>query len=466
VTPPNGETTDEDPSNRKQNEVVHYRHWLVDRVKGIRRPIDGKYDRPDPYPPSSLCLPSCIILWCPFLLEENCVCTSMGQRGRCDFSWSRNAMMKYALFLNTMCLLTGIFTCLAILDSSFDMLQLASLGEIRLTPEPAFYTSLDIIFKLGLSAITMENPSTGLQEVIRYDEFCDQVDSPSLFGTFLIQLAEKTCVYCEDTRPHMVISLLVAVITIIPSMIAQCTRLYETTDLNCGKCWSVILGVISVAGFFFSWYRFYYRCLPWTFITEGTVGYDRFGQLAEPDSIQEAVIVTFEWKVGYGLVCLYSAFLLKVLSCLSDYCTTTPLLTRNRYEQKVYESKVQKMLNPIPPPPPHSRPTGAVDNDPECARDNSFSEGDDDDDDIDARNVLRVGGQQQKQQRPQPPPPTPPLPPNKNNFIDDNDDDDDNDLDDYLDDDDDDDDDEYEFSYGAADSYGSSSSYNMAMDRR
>ena len=432
-----GEKTEEDASNGKQNETVHYRQWLVDRVKGIRRPVEGKYDRPDPYPPSVVCLPSFIILWCPFLLEENCVCTGMGEKGRCDFSWSRNAMMKYALFLNTICLFTGIFACLSIMDSSFDVLQLASMGEIRLTPKPAFYTSLDIILKIGLSAITMENPSTGVKDVIRYDEFCDAVDSPSLFGTFLIPLAEKTCGHCEDNRPLMVIGLLVAVVTIIPSMIAQCTRLYETTDLNCGKSWSVFLGLVSVAGYFLTWYRFYYRCLPWTFITDGTVGYDRFGQLAEPDSIQEAVIVTFEWKVGYGMVVLYSAFLLKSLSFLSDYCTKTPLLTRNRYEQKVYESKVQKMLNPS-----SAAPTTRPDMDPEYARDGSFSEGDDDIDEMDDRRWV------EQQRRP------PPTPQNLRPQSQHSDDDSDDDVDD----------DDYEFSYGAADSYGSSN-HIMAMDR-
>jgi hypothetical protein len=240
--------------------------------------------------------------------------------------------------------------------------------EIELEPDPSTFSAFAIQLYVGLSAMAIDNPSTGVQEVVRFDQFCTLVDTRSGLEAFIKSPVEENCHNCENVRPQMVIGLIVAITCLIPSMISQCTRLYETTDINCTKCWALLLELVSLAGIILTWYQFSYGCLRGTFI-DGQEGYTRDGQVAEPDSISEALRVDFDWRSGYAMICLYATFGLKLVSSLCDCCLPTPIITRNTYEQKVYESKTQN---------------GGV-HDPELGdhqdRDNSFSEDDDDNDD-------------------------------------------------------------------------------------
>lgn len=362
-------SADENSSEERSKFVnVRYRQWLYDRIDGIPRPLEGRHDHLDPYPPSFLCLPFSIIKCCPYLLEENYVCTLLGRMGCCRAPWARNAVMQYSLLLNVFCLLTGVYACLAIADSNYDLLQIAPMAEIGLVPVPESFFAYALEIKVGLAAMTMNNPNTGVQEVIRFDQFCDLINVQNGLENYFQSPEDETCRNCESVRIQMVIGLLVAVSCLIPSIFSQCTRLFDTTDVNCSKCWALFLELLSLAGFVLAWYQFTYGCLKTTFY-EGEVGYTRSGQVTEIDSLNEVVRVDFDWGAGYAIICLYSAFGLKVISFLCDCCLPTPIITRNTYEQKVYEVKVLGQVR--------ITETGMGD------RDESFSEGDDENGDED-----------------------------------------------------------------------------------
>ncbi len=322
---------------------IRYRRWLNDRIHGIPRPLTGKYDRPDAYPPSVLCLPTTMILCFPWLWEENCICTLVGRLGLCsgDESWARNAVMRYAVFLNWIGLCLGIFTCLSITDSSFELLEYASLATAELTSFPDNVFAVPVTLHLGLSAMAVDNPNTGLQEVVRYDQFCD------ILGNGLQQYIQEpwneTCGQCEDVRIQTVVGLIVAVVCFLPSMVVNCTRMYRTTDLNCQKVWATFLSSLSLAGFVLMYYQFTYNCWKDVFNDE-EIPYTQSGEITEKDSLSEFVRVDFQWTVGYGMVTLYAAFGLKVVDFVCNCCIPTPAITRNTYEQKIYETTVQELV--------------------------------------------------------------------------------------------------------------------------
>jgi len=326
--------------------------------------------------------------------------------------------MKYCFFLNIICLFTGILACQGISDSSLDLIDRGAMAKIILKPTPDFFTEFDVEIYIGLSAAATKNPSAVGGDVIPFDQFCKVIEAgrtttttpntnttipntnmtiPNTnvtmvntttttsssnnttagsrtgrgFETLLQNPVETNCQKCETVRPQMVSGLLVAVVFLIPSMLAQCTRLYETTDLNCCKCWAIWMELISLAGFVLTWVQFYYGCFKPSFIISDTVGYTRDGYVSEPDSLEEAVIVSLQWSVGNAMIFLFTAFGLKFISLVCHICLPTPTLTRNSYEQKLYESKTT---------------WSSTDDDPEggggddgAGRDKSFSEGDDED---------------------------------------------------------------------------------------
>lgn len=266
---------DEEEQKDEKKPVVHYRQWLYDRVDGIRRPSEGQYDKPDPYPPHFLCLPPTILRYCPFLLEENSYCVALGKKGCCaaDEAWARNAVMKYSLFLNFIGMLLMVCVSLSMCTSDFTLLQYASLSKAEVTPKPENLFEFPITIYLGMRAAAFENPNTGVQQIIPYDEFCslvepppvdDDTNTPSNSGVdtiennidfraiglfqYLEPPAYENCGECEDAMPIMVIGLLTALVFVIPSMGINFARMYLATDVNCQKGWGMIVSILSVVG--------------------------------------------------------------------------------------------------------------------------------------------------------------------------------------------------------------------------
>jgi hypothetical protein len=363
------DNNDDDDETNKKFVNVRYRQWLIDRIHGVRRPREGKYDVPDPYPPSCLCLPPSVIQCCPWLLEENCICNLAGRIGLCsaDEAWARNAVMRYSLFLNYIGLSLAIFSCLSIADSNYNLLLYSSLSKAELIPDPVNFYQYPIVLNVGLRGVALDNPNTGVRELVRFDQFCEMVGNG--IEKYIQEPVEETCQMCEDVQTEAVIGLIVAVVCFVPAMIANCSRMYLSTDVNCFKVWSALVTGLSLGGVFLAYYQFTYNCLQAVFY-EGDVSYARNGEVTEVDSISEVVRVNFGWSVGYGMVCLYSAFGLKVVDFICNCCIPTPSITRNTYDQKIYEVKVQDIADG----------KDVEDQEADIERDDSFSEGSDVDD--------------------------------------------------------------------------------------
>ena len=340
---------------------VRYRQWLLDTIHGVPRVPGDTYQVPDRYPPSYLCLPPAVIECCPWCLEENLCCTLVGSLGLCgsDEAWARSAVMRYALFLNSICMLLGIYACFSFTDSHYELLTYASMAKAELTPTPKNFFTHTITLHLGLKAMTIDNPNTGVREIVRFDQFCDLLGDG--LERYIQEPFNQTCHKCKDVQMQAVIGLIVAVVFVIPSMAVNCCRMYRTSDVNCVKCYMVWIQFISLVGFVLAYYQFSYGCIGAVFHV-GYIAYARNGTVTTPDSISEVVKVYFDWTVGNGMVCLYAAFGFKVVDFLCNCCIPTPNITRNTYDQKVYEVKVQELLQ-------------GIDAEVGLEKDDSFSEG-------------------------------------------------------------------------------------------
>lgn len=110
--------------------------------------------------------------------------------------------------------------------------------------------------------------------------------------------------------------------------------------MNCQKALSSLLSGVTLACFILTYSEFNKKCLDIFF--DELVSYSSTGNVAEPGSLDEAVVVDFKWKIGNGAICLFVAFGLKLIQFLCNCCIPTPAITRNLDEQEEYEKLAEE----------------------------------------------------------------------------------------------------------------------------
>jgi hypothetical protein len=272
------------------------------------------------------------------------MCTLLGRIGCCapdKNSWARSAVLKYALVVNMCGFLLLVYASLAITEN-YSLLQLASYSTATLTAEPMgnngnngeddFVVSLEpITMNVGLRAVALGNPNSNTAEqVVRFDEFCTLGDA----GWNKYMDADD-CDQCHNVSMQLVIAIVVAVVAYIPTLCTDVLRMYGNFDVNCQKVWATFLSLFTLAGCVLTYYQYTYTCLDTFF--DGPISFGRNGEVVDEEEVG-AVVVTFDWTVGNGMICLYVGFGLKVINVICNCCIPTPTITRNRQEQEEYET--------------------------------------------------------------------------------------------------------------------------------
>jgi hypothetical protein len=324
------------------------RRWLYDRVDGTSR-IEGIPLRRQ-QPPCFLCFPPPILKVCPWLLEENSICRTLGRVGCCNESGGlRSNALKFALWLNTCSFLVTVVAALALTDDEYDILSLFSFSKADLEP-----TQVDgvesivdypiINLRLGLQALGVNNPNSAgvgassstmtAGAVIPFDEFCTSQGTDQLMSL-------QNCDACSEASLYLLVGMLVTLVAQLPTFATDYLRLYTNYDVNCQKVSATLWGIVCLAGYGVVYYYFHYVCAA-SFYT-GQIQYTVNGTLVEtlvdPTSGIGIVVVDFDWKVGPGQICLLVGFGLKALQMVCNCCVSTPTITRNRTEQWKYETK-------------------------------------------------------------------------------------------------------------------------------
>jgi hypothetical protein len=251
-----------------------------------------------------------------------------------------------AFLLNLCAMLMTAYSCLAISEDFF-VLTKSSFQELRMTEVNGGFSD-NIKMFVGLRAAALENPVTGVgQVVVHFDQFCD------LTGDGIERYVDpEDCNSCQDVSANMVIALMIAVATFLPTFFSEQLRMYSGYDVNCVKTYLTILGVITILLNVSVIVSFLVICLPSFY--DGTVLYDSQGNVLPADTPQQdaSFEVNFDWTWGYGLTILIIATSLKALDVLFNACVPTPNVTRDRREQDVYESIGVKDLQTIMGQPP------------------------------------------------------------------------------------------------------------------
>jgi hypothetical protein len=122
----------------------------------------------------------------------------------------------------------------------------------------------------------------------------------------------------------------------LPSIATDVLRMYPNYDVNCQKFFGAMIGFISTMASLYTWFGYQREC------AEGFNKGDRQVPLAADFTVAEThdetvLILVFDWRAGYGLLCMVAATFLKVIDFGLNFAVPTPSITRNHSEQQAYE---------------------------------------------------------------------------------------------------------------------------------
>jgi hypothetical protein len=135
----------------------------------------------------------------------------------------------------------------------------------------------------------------------------------------------------------MVATLLVSVVTYLPSIFTNITRMYLNYDVNCQKNFAILTTAFSLLLSLSTVLNYKNNCFDKFY--DGTVIFDENRTVVDdPDSDKAFASVDFSWTGGAGLTCLVVATVIKIVDILVHVALPSPSITRNREEQANYEN--------------------------------------------------------------------------------------------------------------------------------
>jgi hypothetical protein len=272
----------------------------------------------------------CTSFSCPFLLEENCICTFLGRIGCIPVNEykSNYSVLRLALTCSTWGLLCTVFAAIALTENT-SILRITNFSRGKLTSKSGLLEPVEIY--IGLRGLVYDNPNTVGELYIAFDQFCGLKD----LGLDAYMDPED-CAKCDDMTIYFYLCLLISLIAFIPSIATDLLRLYPLYDVNCQRVFGALHTLVSIGGSVMLWWLYWEECLPSFY--DGEVNFSRTGDRVEPGDDTAAILVNFEWKIGYALMILWAGAGLKVINFICSCCVSTPSITRNRQEQEDYEA--------------------------------------------------------------------------------------------------------------------------------
>ena len=315
------------------------RQWIYDRVDGVSKQCYDDEECDDLRPPCALCFPSPLLKCCPFLLEENWICTTFGGIGCTQTKSARIIIGRFSLMMNILGLLCTCYAALAV-SEYIPILEVSSwnTGELVSTSgEPV----LDpITLDVGIMGVAINNPNTFGKAYVPFHKFCDlvgngiekyiDIDTTGKSTTTTLNIDGNNCDTCNEVSIQILIVIGIALYTYHYTIVTDVTRLYANYDTNCTKLYGNLFALCTLAGCVVAYYQFTESCME--SFHDGLVHFTKDGTVisSENDKFSAtAVILYFDWAIGYGMIGLFCGFGCKCINFISScFIIPTPTITR------------------------------------------------------------------------------------------------------------------------------------------
>ncbi len=299
------------------------RRWLIERIQG-----ESKYgDRARPCGPCCWVPPP--VGWCPGLWEENSCCKMYGRVGAYTSERARFWCMHVGFLANLAACLLMAYSCFAI-SQDFTMLSKSSFGSLTMRERDGKIDG-EIFLRIGLRAIALDNPFTGVDRaVVGFDKFCDVSDDG-----LQRYIDPENCSSCFDNSLNFCISAILAVISFLPTFFTDILRMFSGYDVNCQKAFGTFFSLCTIGlavNVLFTWKFF---CGDTFFKNEIYLDVD--GNRVSVDDPSREYTIDYNYTWGWGLMAMFLGACLKFMEVVAHFCVPTPSITRELKEQQIYE---------------------------------------------------------------------------------------------------------------------------------
>ena len=189
----------------------------------------------------------------------------------------------------------------------------------------------EILLDIGLRAIALDNPFTGVDRVVvGFDKFCASSDEG-----LQRYMDPEDCASCDDHSLNFCISAILAAISFVPTFFTDILRMFSGYDVNCQKTFGTFFSLMTVGlalNVLFTWK---FLCGDKFFRNEVYLDVD--GNRVFPDDPDREFTIDYNYTWGWGLMTLFIGACLKFLQAVTHFCIPTPTVTRDLKEQQIYE---------------------------------------------------------------------------------------------------------------------------------
>lgn len=295
----------------------------MDRIRGT-----SKYNERE-RPWGACCWVPPPVGWCPGLWEENGFCKAFGRTGAYKSEQSRFYCLHVAFLANLVACLLMAYSCLS-LSHDFSILSKASFGSLTMTERDGKIEG-EIFLRIGLRAIALDNPFTGVDRaVVGFDQFCE-VSQEGLQR----YMDPENCAMCEDNSLNFCISAMLAVISIVPTFFTDILRMHSGYDVNCQKTFTVFFSICSILLCLNTMFNWKFFCGDNFYKNEIYLDVD--GNRVEFDDPTREYTIDYNYTWGWGMMTMMIACAFKFLQVITHFCVPTPTITRDLKEQQIYE---------------------------------------------------------------------------------------------------------------------------------
>lgn len=354
----------------------------MDRSNGCSHVDEERLGRPF----CPVCWPPPCVKLCPDCLEQNACCEGYGKIGVFpeDQECSRIWLMRKSLLIHFGGLIMSALACLAITNDP-DLLQAFSFSSGVVTGTVGGTDVQQVQFEVGLRGVYTKDFFFG-ERMFSVDDMC----GGTLLGIPLT--SSQDCDKCTDASKGLVTTVILGVVTYIPTIASNVNRAYYNYDVNCQKVFGTIVALFSMMMSMYTWHGYSQNCYDSFFDGEVTIPVlvpkgagngssfeidpetrEAFREYfstellrnrtfedlqANPPTIEELfpdvnatflaatevriARVFFDWHAGVGLILVVAATILKLFDIINHCLIRTPSITRDLQEQLEYEKKYGK----------------------------------------------------------------------------------------------------------------------------